>query len=393
MSPLLKSQIAAAQTDSLTRPSQYQKRADSPAEDRVKRARARGRVAGASKIVDRDLPSFSRQLAAMLTAGMPIVNCLETLEEQASNLSFKGLIGDVREGIEGGLALSESMAKYPSVFDDLYINMMKGGEASGTLAETVARLATLIEESAKLKRKVKSAMTYPVIVLAIALLITAGLITFIVPVFAGMFADFDAKLPAPTQFLVNLSNGIRKGAPYNIPLLFVLGFVFNKWKTTPVGKLFVDSLTLKLPVFGPLALKVSVARFARILSQLVKSGVPIMDALSIVSAATGNKVIENAILRGRDCVERGEPLSAGLQDTPQIPKMLIRMLAAGEKTGKVDEMMDSIADFYEDEVQTMIAGLTSLIEPFLMVFLGVMVGSIVVCMFLPIFKMAEVIKM
>ena len=391
MSPLLK--VQASKADDILKTGEPAKRAPLTSEEREKRTRQRARVAGAAKIVDRDLPSFSRQLAAMLSAGMPIVTCLETLEEQASNMNFRGLLGHVREGIEGGLSLSESMAKYPSVFDELYINMLKGGEASGSLAETIARLATLIEESAKLKRKVKSAMTYPIIVLSIALVITSGLIIFIVPVFANMFKDFGANLPAPTQFLVNLSNAFRKGAPYAIPIMFTAGYLFNKWKKTTSGALAVDIMILKMPVFGPLALKVSVARFARILSQLVKSGVPIMDALSIVAGATGNKVIENAVIKGRDCVERGEPLSAGLMDTPQIPKMLVRMLAAGEKTGKVDEMMDSIADFYEDEVQTMIAGLTSLIEPFLMVFLGVMVGGIVVCMFLPIFKMAEVIKM
>lgn len=391
MSPLLRSS-SGTRSESATRLGNAS-RTPQPAEARARRIRSRGRVAGANKIVERDLPSFSRQLAAMLSAGMPIVTCLETLEEQASNMNFRGLIGDVREGIEGGLALSESMAKYPSVFDDLYINMLRGGEASGTLAETVARLATLIEEGAKLRRKVKSAMTYPIIVLSIAISITTGLIVFIVPVFATMFKDFGAPLPAPTQFLITVSNGFKKGLPYILSILFAAGYLFNKWKKTPAGNLATDRLLLKMPVFGPLALKVSVARFARILSQLVKSGVPIMDALNIVAAATGNKVIENAVVKGRDCVERGEPLSAGLSDTPQIPKMLIRMLAAGEKTGKVDEMMDSIADFYEDEVQTMIAGLTSLIEPFLMVFLGLMVGSIVVCMFLPIFKMAEVIKM
>jgi type IV pilus assembly protein PilC len=350
-------------------------------------------VAGAAKIVERDLPAFSRQLAAMLSAGMPIVTCLETLEEQAGKGNFSGLIAEVREGIEGGLSLSEAMSKFPSVFDSLYINMLKGGEVSGTLAETIARLATLIEESAKLKRKVKSAMTYPIIVLSIALIITGGLITFIVPIFANMFKDFGAKLPGPTQFLVNVSNVFRHSAVFVIPALLIVGFLFSKWKKTPAGNLVVDTFILKAPVFGPLALKVSVARLARILSQLVKSGVPILDALSIVAGATGNKVIERAVLRGRDYVERGEPLSTGLTQAPQIPKMLVRMLAAGEKTGKVDEMMDSIADFYEDEVQTMIAGLTSMIEPLLMVFLGTMVGGIMVCMFLPIFRMAEVIKM
>lgn len=391
MSPMLKATEKGTQS-AIVRAEASQKKADGTPDPRNNRPK-RGRVVGAKRIVDRDLPAFSRQLAAMLAAGMPIVTCLETLEEQAGSIHFRGLIAEVKEGIEGGLSLSESMAKYPSIFDELYINMLKGGEASGTLSETMARLASLLEDSAKLKRKVKSAMSYPLIVLSIALVITTGLILFIVPVFANMFKDFGAKLPGPTQFLVNLSQGFRRGAPIVIPCIFVGVFLFNKWKKTPAGAMAVDRAILKAPIFGPLSLKVAMARFARILSQLVKSGVPIMDALTIVSGATGNKVIEKAILKGRDYVERGEPLSAGLTQAPQIPKMLVRMLAAGEKTGKVDEMMDSIAGFYEDEVQTMIASLTSLIEPILMVFLGTVVGGIMVCMFLPIFRMAEAIKM
>ncbi len=391
MSPMLKVQSNTAVSDGNNAGPLRQ---PASAEPGGKKARPRkGRVAGAAKIVDRELPTFSRQLAAMLAAGMPIVTCLETLEEQAGNPNFKGLITEVREGIEGGLSLSESMSKYPSVFDTLYINMLRGGEASGTLAETIARLASLLEDSAKLKRKVKSAMTYPIIVLGIALLITTGLILFIVPVFANMFKDFGSKLPGPTQFLVDLSNNFRRGAPIVFPALFIGGILFNQWKKTPAGNLAVDAALLKAPIFGPLILKVSAARLARILSQLVRSGVPIMDALNIVAGATGNKLFEKAILKGRDYVERGEPLSVGLAQAPQIPKMLVRMLAAGEKTGKVDEMMDSIATFYEDEVQTMIASLTSMIEPLLMVFLGTVVGGIMVCMFLPIFRMAEAIKM
>ena len=392
MSPLLKATPSAPSTSGGYEKSDGAPRKSAPPAPKTARPR-RGRVAGASKIVARDLPNFSRQLAAMLAAGMPIVTCLETLEEQAINPNFRGVIAEVREGIEGGLSLSESMGKFPSVFDTLYINMLRGGEASGTLAETIGRLASLLEDSAKLKRKVKSAMTYPVIVLGIALLITTGLILFIVPVFANMFKEFGAKLPAPTQFLVDLSNQFRRAAPIVFPVLVVLGIVFNRWKNTPSGALAVDAFILKTPIFGPLTLKVSAARLARILSQLVRSGVPILDALAIVAGATGNKVVELAINKGRDFVERGEPLSAGLEQSPQIPKMLVRMLAAGEKSGKVDEMMDSIAGFYEDEVQTMIAGLTSMIEPLLMVFLGTVVGGIMVCMFLPIFRMAEAIKM
>jgi len=353
----------------------------------------KGYVPGARKIVDRELPAFSRQLAAMLSAGMPIVTSLETLAEQANSPNMRGLILDIKESIEGGRSLSESVSRFPSVFNELYVNMVRGGEASGMLPETISRLATLLEDSAKLRRKVKSAMTYPIIVLSIAILITIGLITFIVPVFAGMYKEFGSELPGPTQFLVNLSQNIRKGGPYVLVILIVAVFLFKRWKATPSGGYLVDRALIHAPLFGPLILKVAVARFARVFSQLIKSGVPIMEALQIVSGAAGNKVIEKAILNGRNFVERGETLSAGLSEEPLLPRMLVRMLAAGEKTGKMDEMMESLAGFYEDEVNTAIAGLTSLIEPLLMVFLGVVVGGIMVCMFLPIFRMAEAIKM
>ncbi len=353
----------------------------------------KGYVPGARKIVDRELPAFSRQLAAMLSAGMPIVTSLDTLAEQANSPNMRGLILDLKESIESGRSLSESVARYPSVFNDLYVNMVRGGEASGMLPETISRLATLLEDSAKLRRKVKSAMTYPIIVLSIAIIITIGLITFIVPVFANMYKEFGSELPGPTQFLVNLSHYIRKGGPYALVLLILAVFLFKRWKATPAGGYLVDRALIHAPLFGPLILKVAVARFARVFSQLIKSGVPIMESLQIVSGAAGNKVIEKAILNGRNFVERGETLSSGLSEEPLLPRMLVRMLAAGEKTGKMDEMMESLAGFYEDEVNTAIAGLTSLIEPLLMVFLGVVVGGIMVCMFLPIFRMAEAIKM
>ena len=349
------------------------------------------KITGARKIVNRDIPAFSRQLAAMLSAGMPIVVSLETLEEQAANPSFKYALNELRKNIENGSSYSESLAKLPMIFDDLYVNMVRAGERSGQLAETMKRIASLLESDAKLKRKVKSAMMYPTIVLCVAMIIATGMILFIVPVFAEMFSDFGAKLPGPTQFLVDLSKNAKKFAPIVVPLIAIASYIFNKWKQTEKGADAMDALYLKAPVFGILIQKVAVARFSRTLSQLVTSGVPILAGLDIVSKATGNRIIGKAILDARSFVERGDTLSNGLTGKKCLPTIMIRMLAAGEKTGKVDEMLDSIADTFDDEVESMLSGLTSLLEPLLMVFLGVIIGGIVICMFLPIFKLGEVV--
>ncbi len=349
------------------------------------------RIPSSRKIVTDQLPSFSRQLASMLSAGMPIVTCLETLEEQTDHPGFKPVIRQVSRNIENGSALSEALRQFPSIFDDLYCNMVRGGETGGQLAETIGRLAGFLESSAKLRRKVKSAMMYPTIVLCIALGIATAMILFIVPVFGEMFEDFGAKLPAPTQFLLDLSNSARKYGVYVVLCIVGLVIAFKKWKASPRGAYAMDSLALKLPVFGELNRKVASARFARTFGQLIRSGVPILDALNIVSGATGNNVASAVIRGAREFVEKGEPLSSGMKNQTVFPVILVRMLQAGEKTGKVDDMMDNIADFFDDEVETMLSGLTSLLEPLLMVFLGVIIGGIVMCMFLPIFKMGEIV--
>ena len=349
------------------------------------------RVPGARKIINDILPGFSRQLAAMLSAGMPIVGSLEALEEQTDNPAFKTVVIKVKTLIEGGAAFSEALAQYPSVFDDLYVNMVRGGETGGQLAETMGRLAGFMEESARLKRKVKSAMMYPVIVLCISLALAVGMIIFIVPVFGNMYADFGANLPGPTQGLLNISNFLKAYGIYVFSVIGIAIFAFNKWKATPSGAYSVDQMALKAPVFGLLTAKVASARFARTLGQLIRSGVPILNALEIVSGATGNKVAERVVIHARETVEKGDPLSSALVKQTVFPLMLVRMLQAGEKTGNIDSMMDNIADFYDDEVETMLDGLTSLLEPLLMVFLGVIIGGIVLCMFLPIFKMGEVV--
>lgn len=350
------------------------------------------KIKGAQKIVRKDLPSFSRQMAAMLSAGMPIVASLETLEEQAVNPNFKIAIGVLKRSIEGGSSFSESLQQLPQIFDVLYVNMVRAGEQSGQFAETMKRIGELLEATARLRRKVKSAMTYPVVVLSMALIIASGMIIFIVPVFANMFKDFGGKLPGPTQFLVDISNGVKSYAVIIVPAILLAIWLFNKWKKTTAGAWAMDRFALKAPVIGVLVQKVAVARFSRTLSQLVQSGVPILNALEIVAKASGNLVIEAAIMDARKAVEHGDTLSSGLDGKDCIPTLVVRMLSAGEKTGKVDEMLESVADTFDDEVETMLASLTSLLEPLLMVFLGVVIGGIVICMFLPIFKMTEVIK-
>jgi type IV pilus assembly protein PilC len=371
--------------------SRASKAAGAPRKVAASSAAQHQRIRGSKKIVRKDLPAFSRQMAAMLSAGMPIVAALETVEEQTVNPNFKLVINHVRKSIEGGASFSESLQQMPAIFDDLYVNMVRSGEHSGQFAETMKRIGELLEATARLRRKVKSAMTYPIVVLTLAITIALGMIIFIVPVFAQMYIDFGAKLPGPTQFLVNLSNAGKKYSPIIIPLAIGAVIGFKKWKKTDHGALIMDAFYLRAPVVGVLVQKVAVARFSRTLAQLVQSGVPILGALEIVARASGNRVMERALMDARKSVEHGDTLSSGLANKRCMPTILIRMMAAGEKTGKVDEMLESVADTFDDEVEAMLASLTSMLEPLLMVFLGVIIGGIVVCMFLPIFKMSEVV--
>lgn len=353
----------------------------------------RKRIPGAKLIRRKELPAFTRQLAAMLSSGMPVVQTLMALEEQATNKHFQSVVSGARALIEGGYSFSDAFAHYPDVFDNLYISMLRAGETGGLLAETTGRIASYLEARERLRRKVVSAMTYPIIVLSIVLLITTGIIIFVVPAFADIYKDFGAALPGPTQFLVGLSNMVRHYSLWLIAGITVVSVAFSRFKRTETGAYLCNAAVLRLPVFGELASKIALARFASTFAQLIRSGVPILPALDIVSQATGNRVLARAILQGRADVERGEPLSNTLSKDPHYPRMLIHMLAAGESTGRMDEMLQKIADFYDDEVETMLAGLTSLIEPLLIVVLGVLVGGIVLCLFMPIFKMHEMISM
>lgn len=351
------------------------------------------KIPGAKKIQMKDLPAFTRQMGAMLSAGLPVVQTLVALEEQQSNKVFQTVIAGVRAQIEGGASFSEALSQYPDIFDELYISMLRAGESGGLLAETTARIASFLEASQRLRRKVKSAMMYPSIVMTVCLLLAAGMIIWIVPVFASIYSDFGAKLPGPTQALVNLSDAIRANALYVIAIIAAIAVAFGKFKKTEKGAYIVDDLRLKVPVLGELARKVALSRFASTFASLTRSGVPILQTMEIVSYATGNKVLGKIILDARANVERGEPLSVALDKSKAYPRLMIHMLSAGEKTGKVDEMLQKISEFYADEAETLLAGLTSLIEPLLIVFMGVVIGGVVICMFLPIFKMHEIINM
>ncbi len=355
------------------------------------RAHKKRRVAGAGRIRTKELPMFSRMLAAMLDSGIPLVQSLAALEEQTSNRSFRPVIGGLRARIESGTSFSDALREYPDVFDELYVNMMRAGEAGGLLAEIAARVSRYLENSNKLRSRIKAAMMYPMVVMVLALTIATAMIIWLVPIFADIYADFGSALPLPTQFLVRASDFMKSYFLLIAGGLFAFAFTFHKVKRTEKGRLFFDRVLLGIPIIGEMATKIAVSRFAATFSQLIHSGVPILESMDIVAFATGNKVFGNIVLQAKGTVESGDLLSSELQRHKRFPRMLVRMLSAGEKTGKMDEMLDRVAEFYEDEVEQALNGLTSTIEPLLMVFLGVVVGGIMLGMFMPLFRMSEIV--
>ena len=349
------------------------------------------RVKGSRKIRLKELPIFTRQLSAMLSSGMPLVQSIVALEEQTEDKEFTKVLNGVRTDVEGGAMYSDALASYPQVFDDLYVNMMRAGETGGMLAETADRVAGFLEDSNRLRGKVKSAMMYPTVVMTVALIICTCLIIWVVPVFAGMFDGFGAELPKPTQALMNVSDFVK--AYWYIVITAIVGGTYSlkRYARTDRGEYVLDGLKLRFPMIGVLARKIAITRFSSTFSQLMSSGVPIIQAMSIVGVATGNRVIGQAILDARSSVEQGNTISSTLADNKEFPSMLIHMLNAGEQTGKMEEMLSKLSEFYQEEVNTMLEGLTSMLEPLLMVVIGVMIGGIVLCMFLPIFKMSELV--
>src|SRR2546426_786296 len=347
---------------------------------------------GGGKVGLADLVVFTRQLATMIDAGLAMVQSLQALAEQTTNKAMRDVIRDVCTRVEGGDSFSEALQKHPKAFSRLYVCMVAAGEKGGLLAEILARLATYLENTARLRKKVKSAMMYPTVVTVVAILITIFLLVKVVPVFGEIFASFGAKLPAPTQFLIDVSDIVKK---YLIFLILAMGASVYGWFyfiKTPAGRYFWDARRIKLPVFGMIAHKICLARFTRTLASLIRSGVPILEVLQIVSQTVGNVIMEKAIKTAALDIERGESISHALGKHPIFPSMIIRMIMAGEQTGKIDDMLERISDFLDEEIETTLSGLTALIEPILIVFLGVVVGGMVICMFLPIFKMPEIVN-
>ena len=349
----------------------------------------------AVKVNDSDLVLFTRQLATMVDAGLPLVSALTGLYEQCDPRKQAGLrfiIGEIMARVQQGETFNEAIAKHPKIFSRLYISMVKAGETGGMLAEILDRLAGFLESAARLTKKVKSAMTYPTVVICIALGITTFLIVKVVPAFGGIFSDFGAKLPAPTQFLIDVSDFIRG---HWIILIGMIGggiFGIRRFLDTQAGTEIWDRYKLKLPVMGPLVHKICMSRFARTFAQLIRSGVPILEVMSIVGETAGNTMVERAIKGVAAEVEKGDGLAMAMTRQSIFPPIMLRMVAAGEATGKIDAMLEKMADFWDEEIEAMLDALTSLIEPFLIVFLGVVVGGIVIAMFLPIFKLNDIVS-
>ena len=350
----------------------------------------KGRTAGGS-IALGDLVLFTRQLATMIDAGLAMVQSLQALADQTQNKVMRDVIKDVCTRVEGGDSFSEALQKHPKAFNRLYVAMVGAGEKGGLLAEILARLAVYLENTARLRKKVKSAMMYPTVVTFVAIAITVFLLVKVIPVFAEIYSGFGAKLPGPTQFLMSVSHIVKS---YFLLLLLGSGGAIYAWLyfiKTKKGREFWDSRRIKLPIFGVIAHKICLARFTRTLASLIRSGVPILEVLQIVSQTVGNVIMEKAIKVAASDIERGESISAALGKHPVFPNMIIRMITVGEQTGKIDNMLERISDFLDEEIETVLAGLTSLIEPILIVVLGVVIGGMVICMFLPIFKLSEIV--
>ncbi len=339
-----------------------------------------------------DLVIFSRQLATMVDAGIPLVSALDILGEQIENKTFSACIIEIRNEVEAGSSLSEALARHKSVFSQLFVNMVKAGESSGMLDEILDRLALYLEKTNSLQRKIKSALVYPAVVSSMALAITLVLLLKVIPVFKGIFAGFGAQLPRPTMILIMISDTLQKYFLICASIIIAIGFAVARYVRTEKGKLQFDTLLLHLPVFGILFTKVAVSKFTRTLSTLIRSGVPILSALEIVGKTSGNALVEHAIDNVRANVREGESVAEPLARSKIFPPMVTRMVAVGEQTGELEKMLSKIADFYDEQVDAAVTALTSMMEPFIIAFLGIVIGSIVICMFLPIFKITSIVS-
>ena len=338
-----------------------------------------------------DIVIFSRQLATTIDAGIPLVQSLGILGEQIENKGLKSVVLVVRQDIEGGMSFCDALAKHPNVFSELFVNMSRAGEASGTLDDVLDRLASYLEKTAALSRKVKSSLVYPEVVISMAMVITTVLLVKVVPTFKGIFEMLGGKLPLPTQILLDISDAVRKFFVLFVISLGVFAFLVKKYISTEKGRFKFDSLKLKIPVVGELFCKVAVAKFTRTFSTLVKSGVSIMNALDIVARTAGNKLVEKTVLDCRESVRNGEPISMPLSKSRVFPPMVCRMIGVGEQTGQLEKMLSKIADFYDEQIDAAVSAMTSMIEPLVIGLLGIIIGGIVIALFLPIFKISELI--
>lgn len=344
-------------------------------------------------IKSKDMTIFARQFATMINAGLSLTKCLSILGQQTENDALREVIAQIGKDVEAGQSLSDSMVKHPKIFPPIFVNMVRAGETGGVLDNVLLRVADHFEQEAALKGRIKSAMTYPIAIGVLVVIILIAMMMFVVPTFEKMFADMGGKLPLMTQVLVSMSNTIA--SVWGIVIVAVIIgiiFAFRRWKRTKSGKLIWDSFTLRMPVFGPLVRKLALARFSRTFSTLVAAGVPILSALDIVADTAGNEVVAEAVKKSRSAIKEGEPIAKPLSESPVFPAMLVQMIAVGEETGALDAMLSKIADFYDEEVATAVEGLTSLIEPVMMVVLGGIVGAMVIALYLPMFNVIALVK-
>ncbi len=342
-----------------------------------------------AKVQSKDIVLFSRQLSTLVSAGVALVSGLNILQEQIESPPFKEVVNKVKEDIEAGLSIADAMKKHPEAFSDLYVSMIKAGEVGGILDTILERLSAYLEATEELKHKVKGAMMYPAVVCSIATLVTIFLLVGVIPTFKEIFAGFGAELPLPTRIVISISEILKEQWWAFMAAPVVLYYAIKRFYKTENGKQLIDSKILQAPLFGPLFRKVSVAKFTRTLGTLVKSGVPILQAMETVAQTSGNKVIENAIMDARESIREGERIAEPLKKSGVFPPMVVQMVAVGEETGNLDIMLSKIADFYDQEVEVAIKGLTSMIEPVVIVFMGVVIGGIVIAMFIPMFELGS----
>jgi len=343
------------------------------------------------KVKTKDIVLFSRQLSTMINAGVPVVQGLSIIGEQIENPAFKEVINKVRDDIEAGSSIADAMAKFPESFSTLYVNMIRAGELGGVLDVILERLSSYLESSEKLKGKVKSAMVYPAVILTFAIGISVFLLVVVIPTFQNIFSSFGAELPLPTRVMISLSNILRRYIAFVIlvPIALVVGT--RQFYKTEFGRAKIDSFLLKLPLFGVLIRKVSIAKFTRTFGVLIKSGVPILQAMETVAKTSGNWVVEDAVLKARESIREGERITDPLASCGVFPPMVVQMIRVGEETGNLDTMLSKIADFYDQEVDVAVTSLASMIEPIIIVFMGLLVGSIVIAMFLPMFQLSSLV--